>query len=203
MKNPLTILIAGGLSLIGLIGLVRSSESKGGTHIVKTPNRDDSEPSRLGRVGTDNEFSTLDELYQFMGRKHAVDWRLLKAIAIVESSENPNAINPSDPSYGLMQVLCTGIEEGGNRTCTNKLNLPDWPPTVDQLMDVETNLDFGAGILAWNIQTYGMLKGIAVYNRWASRLDPNQGPFGNQGYVDKVLMRYPNVRPSSQTQVMV
>ena len=41
-------------------------------------------------------------------------------------------------------------------------------------------------LLAWNISTFGLLRGIAVYNAWDQRSAPAAGPFKNQAYVDKV-----------------
>lgn len=131
---------------------------------------------------------TLDDIYKRHATAAGLDWRLLKAVAIVESNENPQAVNPTDPSVGLMQVLCSG--PGADGRCENRLNLPGWPPLREELFIPDVNVGFAAGILKWNLDTYGMPRGIAVYNRWASRLDPPAGPFGNQGYVDKVLREY-------------
>lgn len=132
--------------------------------------------------------STLDELYVKHGQQNGLDPMLLKAVAMVESSENPKAKNPLDPSYGLMQILCVSDGKGG---CKNRFNILDWPPDSQQsLYDPDISLHYGAQILAWNIKTYGFKRGIAVYNRWESRLDPENGPFGNQRYVDKVISHY-------------
>jgi len=131
---------------------------------------------------------TLDDLYEKHGREKGLDPMLLKAIAQVESSENPDAVNPADPSVGLMQVLC--VPDGAG-SCSNRLNVNDWPPqSRQQLFDPDFNLHIAAQILKWNIDTYGTLKGIAVYNSWSAHTDPREGPFQNQGYVDKVLSKY-------------
>jgi len=139
---------------------------------------------------------TLDDLYQRHGKQKGLDPMLLKAIAQVESSENPNAKNPADPSVGLMQVLCVPDGSGG---CKNKFNIKGWPPDSEKaLYDPDLSLHFGAQILKWNLDTYGMPKGIAVYNNWSARQDPQEGPFRNQGYVDKVLGKYYALRPSAR-----
>jgi len=134
----------------------------------------------------------LDELYQIYGEQFSVPPLLLKAVATAESSENPSAENPNDPSYGLMQVLC---QPDGNGGCRNTFPAIDgWPPVnKNKLFEASYNLFIGAQILSWNIDHYGFERGIAVYNRWASRNDPPLGPFGNQGYVDKVLNNYNNL----------
>lgn len=134
----------------------------------------------------------LDFFYQDVGTRHGVDPLLLKAIAMVESSENPEAVNPSDPSYGLMQILCRA--DCPTCPCKNRFNIQGWDQaTPETLMDVRFNLDLAAQILRWNIDNFGFVQGIAVYNRWESRNDPSNGPFGNQGYVDKVLANFFNL----------
>ena len=131
---------------------------------------------------------SLDDLYKKHGKRHGLDWRLLKAIAQVESNEDPQAKNQADPSFGLMQILC---QDDGMGSCKNKLNILDWPPaSKSELFDPDYSLHIGAQILSWNINQYGLDKGIAVYNSWSARHAPNDGPFPNQGYVDKVWAKY-------------
>lgn len=132
--------------------------------------------------------SNLDDIFKSAGAKYGVDWKLIKAIGTVESSLNPNAVNPYDPSVGIMQVLCSGGASGAY--CTN--NFPavaGWKGmTWSKLKNPTTNINVGAQIIAWNIKTYGFVKGIAVYNNWSAR--EQKPPFTNQAYVDKVLTVY-------------
>lgn len=131
----------------------------------------------------------LDTIYKEQGERFNVDWRLLKALSIVESSERPQVKNPADPSYGLMQVLCVPDGNGG---CSNKFNIEGWPPVnAEALYDAEYNVSLGAQIIKWNIDTFGLVKGIAVYNNWSARNE--QQPFSNQSYVDKVLREFRNL----------
>jgi len=131
---------------------------------------------------------TLDDIYNTMGARYSVDPMLLKAIASIESSERPGVKNPSDPSYGLFQILC---RPDGNGGCANQFNVTGWPPeSSDQLFDPEYNAQIGAQIIKWNIDTYGFNRGIAVYNNWSARKSPKLGPFPNQNYVNKVLSKY-------------
>lgn len=133
---------------------------------------------------------TLIDLYNECGKRFGVDPLLLRAIAKVESGESPTAQNPLDPSYGLMQILCKN--DGPNSTCKNKLYIPEWEnATPNRLLnDVKYNLTIASQILKWNIDNYGFMRGIAVYNSWSSRLNPPSGPFDNQKYVDKVLSEF-------------
>lgn len=129
----------------------------------------------------------FDALFQKHGRQQGVDWRLLRAIAEVESHLNPRAINRRDPSIGLMGVLCRPRGE----TCGNRFDVAGWPPARrEQLFEPDYNVSIGAQVLAWNIRTYGFTRGIAIYNQWDARLTPRERPFPNQFYVDKVLARY-------------
>jgi hypothetical protein len=132
--------------------------------------------------------NSLDDLYKKYGDRFSLDPLLLKAIAQVESSENPKAKNPADPSYGLMQLLCVPDGQGG---CKNRLNVLGWPPeNVEKLYDPDYSVYIGAQILSWNQGRYGFNKGIAVYNSWSAHTAPQEGPFPNQGYLDKVLLKY-------------
>mgnify|MGYP001578957941 CR=1 FL=1 len=131
---------------------------------------------------------SLDAMYRAHAQAQGLDWRLVKAIAIVESSENTRAINARDPSIGIMQIHCT---EGMQGRCANRFDITGWSSvTRDALFDVQTNIGFGTKILSWNIRTYGFQRGIAIYNSWPARLTPAGKPFPNQSYVDKVLHTY-------------
>lgn len=140
----------------------------------------------------------FDSIYKRWEAKTGVPAELLRAVAIVESNERADAVNKSDPSYGLMQILCT-VDETGKRTCKNVFNFPDWPPkSRDDLLDPEINVGYGARILQWNIKKYGLRKGVAVYNRWSSR-NENE-PFTNQSYVDKVWKEFRKLTDSNEVK---
>ena len=173
-------------SLVGLVFLLRNVGLKSK---VAVPG---SAPVP-GLVGDKNPFNrifpvTLTDLYQRHGEYSGLDPDLLHAVAVVESNENPNAVNSTDPSIGLMQVLCV---PDGKGSCKNRLNVQGWPPSSkDQLFDPDYNLHIASQILAWNINTYGLEKGIAVYNSWSAHTAPSEGPFPNQSYVNKVIAKW-------------
>ncbi len=130
----------------------------------------------------------FDALFQRHAKAHGVDWRLLKAIAQVESSLNPRAEHPNGLSSGLMQVYCA---PAGGAVCRNRFDIDGWPPpTREQLYETEYNVHIAAQILAWNLRTYGLARGVAVYNSWSARLTRVGQPFPNQEYVDRVLQVY-------------
>lgn len=67
----------------------------------------------------------------------------------------------------------------------------DEPPARrEQLFGPDYNVAIGAQVLAWNVRTFGLERGIAVYNMWDARLTPRGQPLPNQFYVDKVLARF-------------
>lgn len=138
---------------------------------------------------------TIAQLYIVVGQSRGVDPLLLRAICIVESSENPNAENPSDPSVGLGQVLCRFDPADPERRCLNRFNVEGWErATWNALKDPAFNLDIAAQILKWNLDSFGFPRGVAVYNAWESRHAGVAGPFPNQGYVDKVLKVYSQLK---------
>ena len=59
-----------------------------------------------------------------------------------------------------------------------------------RLYDPDYNISLAAQILGWNLRTYGLSRGVAVYNQWSARLTPAGQSFPNQFYVDRVLRRY-------------
>jgi len=108
------------------------------------------------------------------------DWEieaLIRAIIATESAWNPGAINPSDPSYGLMQVMPHAAGGAG-------------PPGVtgEELLDPVTNIRAGADYLWTLIGRYGrgsLADVVAAYNAGRPRRGPD-GRYLNQAYVDEV-----------------
>lgn len=139
------------------------------------------------------EITDHDALFKKWGGYYGVDWRLIKAHAMRESSLDPAAFNAERPdlvddgSYGLMQVYCI---VGADGYCRNKLNVSGWPARPEQLLDAEYNVMIGAQIIAANIRMYGMPRAVAVYNSFDQHTAPLNGPFKNQSYVDDVLEIY-------------
>jgi len=122
-----------------------------------------------------------DSIYLKYGEKYGLDPELLKAHAIVESNENALAKGPTN-DFGLMQVVFP-----------QKLSaVTNWYLASEEklLNDPDYNVDVAAQIMAWNHSKYPFDKAIAIYNSWGARNDPDNGPFRNQAYVDKVVSAY-------------
>ncbi|MGB9755889.1 MAG: lytic transglycosylase domain-containing protein [Desulfurella sp.] len=102
-----------------------------------------------------NNFASL---FQEIGRKFNIDPKLLYAIAVTESSLNPNAVNYNNTNgsidYGLMQI--------------NSCHLPTlerYGITKNDLFNPKTNVSVGAWILGKCIQKYGYSwQAIACYH---------------------------------------
>jgi soluble lytic murein transglycosylase-like protein len=114
----------------------------------------------------------------------AGDWTLyalIKATIAAESGWNPGAINPSDPSYGLMQVTPT----------TARFYAPAITP--DDLLDPYTNIVIGSAYLRDLYRTHTLPDAVAMYNSGKARKNAqNQyvnsaGSTQVQSYVDAVL----------------
>jgi soluble lytic murein transglycosylase-like protein len=117
--------------------------------------------------------------WQSTAQKYADEHLILSAneiLAIIwsESSGNPKAVNPADPSYGLMQcTMPIGRKYSSAQTPTD-------------LMDPDTNVEAGSGFLAYLKTRYGTTNPltdpncawVAAYNEgepnlWSKRPDPN------------------------------
>ena len=141
---------------------------------------------------------TYDPMFQQAAATYGLpDWRMAKATAMIESSLDPTAVNDSDPgnpSYGLMQISCRPDPAGVAACDPYQFIMPGWPPaSLADLMDPQQNIDYGTYILAQNIERYGVLRGVAVYNDYAARNSPPGGPFPNQTYVDRWLSAYHSI----------
>jgi hypothetical protein len=105
---------------------------------------------------------------------------LVKGIISTESQWNPNAVNPSDPSYGLMQILAG---PGGP--------YPSVP--VQDLMDPITNITLGTRFIKELIGRFGYPDAVAAYNAGTPRRNAagqyvnSRGDTMVQAYVDSVV----------------
>ena len=124
--------------------------------------------------------SPWDDLIYAMAGGDLSTIALIKGIISTESEWNPGAINPSDPSYGLMQIL---LGPGGPF------------PTVraDDLLDPSTNITLGSTFIMDLLRRYGSPGAIAAYNAGSPRLNAagqyvnSRGDTMVQAYVDSVL----------------
>jgi soluble lytic murein transglycosylase-like protein len=103
---------------------------------------------------------TIDSIIASNARRYGVEEALIRAIIKVESDFNPNAVNPSDPSYGLMQIMPILAEDFGY--------VRDWRNVTEAEIAMirlpETNVQIGTRFLAKLLSKYPQGVTIQMYN---------------------------------------
>lgn len=106
------------------------------------------------------EPESIENMISYAAAKYGVSSNLVRAVAKTESSLNPNATNPSDPSYGLMGIMPILAEDFGI--------VKDWHnPTLAEIAmirDPQTNLNIGAWHLSRLLKQYSFDVAIQMYN---------------------------------------
>lgn len=191
MKNPTSSMLIATIAVIFAVMKLSDAKKEVGINKPIIPKNNN---EFFGPFIPKNNLMDPNRIYKKYGDIYNVDWKLIKAHAIVESNENPKAINPNDPSYGQMQILCTGPGE----KCQNNFFIAGWEnATKTKLLDPDFNISLGAQIIAWNQKEFGFKKGIAVYNNWSARNTPDGEKFPNQSYVEKVTNEYNRIKQQS------
>ena len=116
--------------------------------------------TELTPIPTTETVSDLDAMIYYAANKYRVDPALVKAVAMVESSLNPYAKNPTDPSWGLMAVMPILAEDFGI--------VRDWHNPSDaeiaMIRDPQTNLNIGAWHLNRLLEKYTFDESVQMYN---------------------------------------
>lgn len=126
---------------------------------------------------------TIDTLIAEAARHYSVDAALVKAIAMTESSLNPNAVNPSDPSYGLCQIMPILAEDYG---IVKDYHNPT-EAEIAMIKDPETNLRICAWHMKHLMEKYTLEVSVEMYNVGESGWLQGRR---NSAYVKKVLGYY-------------
>lgn len=98
----------------------------------------------------ENDF---DGLIQKASVKNKVPVALIKAVIRTESSFNPSAVNPSDPSAGLMQTTPATASAFLGR-----------PVTLEELKDPALSIEAGTRFLGYLLAKYPEDAAIQMYN---------------------------------------
>lgn len=132
---------------------------------------------------TGPNLDTVDGMISYASAKYRVNPALIKAVAMTESSLNPYASNPSDPSWGLMGIMPILAEDFGI--------VRDWHnPTVSEIAmirDPLTNLRIGAWHLERLLAQYPFDDAIQMYNVGVSGFKSGRR---NPDYLEKVKRYY-------------
>ena len=118
-----------------------------------------------------------DEIYKRWADLRDLDWRLLKAVAIVESSENANVTGDEGRSHGLMQI--------------SSLVGSSFGLMVEDLYEPNLNVQAGSGFLKEMIDKYGLEGGIQAYNLGETKF--RQG-LTSPTYLSKVINEYERLK---------
>lgn len=142
--------------------------------------RKDESVNKLNQViiGLSSMYKTIyDNIYKIFGELRNLDWRLIKAIALTESSEEATAIGDDGRSFGLMQVsLIVGNSYGMDK---------------DDLLIPEQNVQAGSGFLREMIEKYGLEGGIQAYNLGETKFRKG---LTSPEYLKKVLKYYEELK---------
>ena len=118
------------------------------------------------------------QTYDPLFRKHTNNPRLAKAVGVVESSLNPNAMGDQGRAYGLMQIWYSTAQGHGYGGSPNGLLRP------------ETNILYATRELNHLVSAYGFERGIMGYNIGETKLRKGGS---NIAYLNKVLKEYGRV----------
>lgn len=139
--------------------------------------------ARLGQYPT----AEIWDLARQYGSLYRVDPALIMAVIQVESGFNPAAVNPSDPSYGLMQMLPSTASLLAGR-----------PVSGDELVaNPALAVDLGTKYLGQQLAKYGNAgDAVAAYNAGVARKNAAGQYVNSQGdpkvdrYVASVMDAY-------------
>jgi soluble lytic murein transglycosylase-like protein len=113
-----------------------------------------------GGIMSDTKEITLNEMISNYATKYNIPAALIKAVIKQESNWDINAKNPSDPSYGLMQVMPITAQDAGIITDYKNVTAED----IDKIMLPVNNLHIGCWQLNRLLKKYKMEVAVEMYN---------------------------------------
>jgi len=129
------------------------------------------------------ESGTLDAIIQENSIRFRVPEALIRAIIKVESDYNPYAVNPSDPSYGLMQVTPILAETYGY--CRDHVNPTE--AEIAMIMRPELNVMIGTKFLGELTSRHSLEESIQMYNVGEAGFNAGRR---SPDYLEKVMRYY-------------
>ena len=131
---------------------------------------------------------SLDSIIESTSREYGVEAALIRAVIKVESNFNPYAKNPSDPSYGLMQIMPILAADDGY--------IKDWAnPTEGEIafiMNPSINVKIGTAFLSKLLKKYPLETAVQMYN--VGEAGYNVKGARNTAYLKKVMEAYDEFR---------
>lgn len=111
-------------------------------------------------LAVENDMNDILESISKWSRVFGVDPALVKAVIRVESNFNPKAVNPSDPSYGLMQITPMLAQDFGF--------VKDYKNTTQaeilKIMEIDTNIYIGTRQLSSLLGRHTFNEAVQMYN---------------------------------------
>lgn len=127
--------------------------------------------------------NSIDSLIKENSTRYGVPTALIKAVIKTESDFNPEAVNPKDPSYGLMQIMPILAEDFGI--------VRDWRNVTDAEVAMiklpSKNIQIGTWFLSKLLKKYPMEIAVQMYN--VGEAGYNSGKRAS-AYLEKVTRYY-------------
>ena len=119
---------------------------------------------------------------------------MLTAMAKIESDFDPSALNPADPSYGLMQMLYSTA-----RDLYDNFGYRQYPLTSrDDLFDAQTSMYLGGAYVNWLSTWRGQTRGERFIV-----MSYNGGPGADNSQTRRHFERYQAAKAQLQSQGFV
>jgi soluble lytic murein transglycosylase-like protein len=107
-----------------------------------------------------NKTVTLYDIIINNSKRFNIPTALIKAVIKQESNWDPYAKNPSDPSYGIMQIMPIAAQDAGIIANYKNVSQTD----INEIMDVANNIYAGTYILAKLMKKYTIDIAVEMYN---------------------------------------
>lgn len=128
-------------------------------------------PKTSTNVPTAPKVRTLDDIIFEKARKWNINPLLIKAHIQVESSWDVDAVNPNDPSYGLMGISTMLAQDYG--LCRDWRNVT--PTEIENIKNPENNIEAGARFLNY----------LHLYKGYSFEVATQMYNCGERGYNEK------------------
>ena len=106
--------------------------------------------SSVANVSSGKKSGSIVDMVRSVARNHKLDWKLVIAVAVIESNFNPHAKSKDGKDHGLMQI--------------RKVHLKGTGLPIAALYNSKVNLQIGCKYLSYLIKKHGLDGGIQAYN---------------------------------------
>lgn len=107
-----------------------------------------------------NQVVQLTDLIKAKASDYGLDPAIMLALAEIESSFNPRAVNPSDPSYGLFQISPALAQDYGYVANYKAITEKE----KELLLNPEVSADIACRHMARLLKSYDLDTAVQMYN---------------------------------------